>query len=390
MDYAIRRPQWFFRCMGTTLMTALVVLASPDAAAQAKLMQYETKYYILHSDLDQNAVREADARISAMAEMYYERTKHFGGKIARKLPFYLFGNAADYYSAGGMPGSAGVFNGERLMAIAAPEYSEAVWHVVQHEGFHQFIFAVIGGDIPVWVNEGLAEYFGQALYTGDGFVTGVVPPARLARLQESIGSGRIQSLDKMMRMSYPEWNASLNATNYDQAWAMVHFLAHAESGRYSGPFNSFIQDVSRGMKYEHAWRKSFGVGTREFESKWRKYWIEMPSDATERLYAKAVAATLTGFLARAVSQKQTFETFDAFQSAAQAGQIQQNSKDWLPPGLLLDAINRAPQYGRWEITKRAGRFHLSLTMRDGTIFDGTFQIAAGRVVADSIKVATRK
>ena len=30
------------------------------------------------------------------------------------------------------------------------------WHVVQHEGFHQFVFAVIRGEIPTWVNEGLA------------------------------------------------------------------------------------------------------------------------------------------------------------------------------------------------------------------------------------------
>ena len=29
---------------------------------------------------------------------------------------------------------------------------------------------LIGGNIPIWVNEGMAEYFGEGLFTGDGFV----------------------------------------------------------------------------------------------------------------------------------------------------------------------------------------------------------------------------
>ena len=379
----MRRSLWAY------LLLPLFALVIPPALA-APLKTYETRYYVLHTDLDQRAVREAEARICAMAEMYYERTKQFGGTIKSKLPFYLFGEAEDYYASGGMRGSAGVYNGERLMAIASPQYGDEVWHVVQHEGFHQFIHAVIGGDIPVWVNEGLAEYFGQSVFTGDGFVTGVIPPDRLARVQALISAGKMHSIDTMMTMTYSEWNSSLNVVNYDEAWAMVYFLAHADNGRYSSAFNKFIQDVSRGMKYEHAWKKSFGTGTREFEAKWKKYWLEMSAEASAPEYAKATAATLTSFLARAVSQKQTFDTFEAFQAAAQAGRIQQNSKDWLPLALLEEALARASQYGQWQIAKRGGRYHLLGTLEDGTVCDGTFQIRSGRVVANSVKVATRK
>ena len=371
-------------------MLALGACGVSDAFAQAKLKNYETRYYVFHTDLEKNAVREADARISAMAEMYYQRTKDFGGKITKKLPFYLFVDAADYYAAGGMPGSAGVFNGERLMAIAAPEYSSVVWHIVQHEGFHQFVHAVIGGDIPVWVNEGLAEYFGEAVFTGDGFINGLIPPKRLARLQEWIRSGQAHTLEKMMTTSYAEWNMGLSAVNYDQAWSMVHFLAHAKNGRYSGPFNSFIRDVSRGMKYEHAWQKNFGAGTRDFEEQWRKYWLEMPQDATESLYAKATAATLTSFLARAVSQKQIFESFASFQAAAEDGEVRQHAQDWLPPAMLQEAAQKASHYGDWKIEKRAGRYHLVLTMTDGTIYDGAFQVRNSRVIPNSVKIIERK
>ena len=52
------------------------------------------------------------------------------------------------------------------MAFAGEHITAYTWHTVQHEGFHQFAHAVIGGDIPTWLNEGLAEYFGEALFTG--------------------------------------------------------------------------------------------------------------------------------------------------------------------------------------------------------------------------------
>jgi len=72
---------------------------------------------------------------------------------------------------------------------------------VQHEGFQQFIHAAGGGHIPIWINEGLAEYFGEALFTGDGYVVGLIPPQRLARGKQRIQQGQFKSLRKMMLMS---------------------------------------------------------------------------------------------------------------------------------------------------------------------------------------------
>ncbi len=370
------------------IIGAALLLALP-AFGQGRQTSYETRYYILHTDLGQDAVREAEARITAVAEMYYARTKGFGGTITRKLPFYLYSNPRDYYAGGGMPGSAGVFDGRRLMAIAGERTSAATWHVIQHEGFHQFVHAFIGGDIPVWVNEGLAEYFAQSVYTGDGFVTGVVPPARLARLQGWIENGKVRSIERMMTTSHAAWNVGLSAVNYDQAWSMVHFLAHGDSGRYQQAFNDFIRDVSRGMKYEHAWRKNFGVGTRAFEEKWRDYWLEMSPDATADRYAQATVATLTGFFARALSQRQVFESFEAFHEAARAGRLKQHAEDWLPPSLLQEALARVPECGEWEVRKRSGRFAIICTMDDGTKLTGTFKLRNRRIKPGSVNVTTK-
>ena len=370
------------------LVVLVAALATP-ALAQVKLKTYETKYYVLHTDLDRNAVLEAESRISAMAEMYNQRTKGFGGRIATKLPFYLFSNPRDYYAAGGMPGSAGVFNGRQMMAIVGRETSDATWHIIQHEGFHQFVYAMIGGDIPIWVNEGMAEYFGQSIYTGDGFVTGLIPPDRLARLKQWIESGKVKSINEMMTTSHELWNAGLSAVNYDQAWSMIHFLAHGDNGRYQDALNNFIKDVSRGMRYEQAWQKNFGAGTREFEKKWRQYWLDMPADATADLYAEATVATVTSFLARAASQRQTFASFSEFSEKAAAGGLKSDEADWLPPKLLKEALAAAEQFGKWEIRKRGG-WQVVCTLNDGKKLIGTFKLAGRRVKSESVTVKTGK
>ncbi|MBV8782403.1 MAG: hypothetical protein JO353_13490, partial [Phycisphaerae bacterium] len=151
------------------LSAATAVAADEDSVPPRKMPLYETRYYNVFTDLDPERAREACIRMTKMAEEYHARTAGFAGNIAEKLPFYLFKSADEYYAAGGLPKSAGVFNGERLMAMADPRIGKEIWHVVQHEGFHQFVHAVIGGEIPIWVNEGMAEYFGESIFTGDGF-----------------------------------------------------------------------------------------------------------------------------------------------------------------------------------------------------------------------------
>ena len=99
----------------------------------------------MHTDLAADDAREAWIRMTKMAEEYYARTREFSRAIPGRMPFYLFKDERDYYEAGGLPGSAGVFNGKALLAIAGEKTDAETWHVVQHEGFHQFADAVIGG-----------------------------------------------------------------------------------------------------------------------------------------------------------------------------------------------------------------------------------------------------
>lgn len=382
------------RFSGRLLLVAVAACASVSSALgqASKMKRVEGNYHVIHSDLPAPDLREAKLRMTVMAELYNSRTKGFAGKITRKLPFYLYNNATDYYRAGGIPGSAGVFNGEKLMAIADDALGDEVWHTIQHEGFHQFVHAVIGGDIPIWVNEGLAEYFGEAIWTGDSYVPGVVPEHRRQRIAHWIKPGNVMTVKGMMTLEHSDWNAQLHVANYDQAWSMVHFLAHAKGGKYTGAFDGFLRSVSNGKTWETAWIENFGQGVKEFEKQWRDYWSKMEANSTRDVYAKASVATLTSFLGRAMSQKQTFESFDEFMAAAKAGKLKAAEDDWLPRSLLDRELRRAPRLGDWTLARRGNLATLTCELDDGEKLTGRFQVngQGGKINRESVTVDSNR
>lgn len=382
-----------------------------DAKARAptpgRLKAYTSRYYVIYTDLGIDVAAEASARMTAMAEEYYLRTKDFGGVIRSRLPFYLYSRSEDYLAAGGVPGSAGQFSGGRqgvLMALAGSQPSLSLWHIVQHEGFHQFAHMVIGGQLPVWVNEGLAEYFGLGIWTGDGFVTGTIPQGRLEAVREYIKEDKITPLANFLVMSSDEWLGAFSRKqtekdkskdgpkgqegesdsdrvqiNYDQAWSMVHFLVHAENGKYRRSFSGFIADISAGMEWQASFKTRFGTNVKAFEQKYRQWWLALPDNPTRDVYIKASAATLTSFLARAASQGQRFTDAEQFFREAKAGNLKCNPAQKLPASLLDRALVSIRGWDRgWSINNATRVPKLVLAWPDGTTFVGAFTIGGGQ------------
>lgn len=359
--------------------------AQGDGGGRARVRTIDTRYYVLHTDLDDEAVREAVLRVTAMADEYIERTRGFSGQFNKKLPLYLFSQRDDYHAAGGPAGSSGVFMGDRLMAFAGKQVGRQTWHIIQHEGFHQFAAAVIRGNLPAWVNEGMAEYFGESVFTGDGFISGVMPPARIRRVQDGIAKERFRPLGEMMALSLKEWNAGLSIHNYDQAWSMIQFLAHGEDGRYRRLLVNYLNQMSRGTPTAQAWQQNFGEG-RGFEDRWKKWWQELSPAASERLYLQAAARINTAFLARAASQKQAFADFAEFSAAILDGSLTHHPDQWLPASLHRDAIGTFRRM-EWRLdtgeadtaTKLPPRIVAAL--ESGELVIGTFRLRGNRVEA---------
>ena len=392
----------FLRCGRLVAIVLVVMAAEPllsaegargaraPAAEEARrpVKAYPTRYYIIHTDLPIDRVREAAARLTAMAEEYYRRTRGFAGTIDRRLPFYLFGRKKDYHAAGAPLGTGGVFMGTKLMALATKDIGRRVWHIVQHEGFHQFAHFVIGPTLPVWVNEGLAEYFGHGIWTGDGLVTGVIPPKRMKRIQTLLEADKMLSTGSLLTMRHREWNAARSRNNYDQSWSMAHFLVHAEDGKYRGAFSKYIRDLATGRPREMAFTNRFGRNIKAFEQRYSQWWLSLSADPTAERRVVAVVQTLMSFLARAKLCKRTFADSKEFLAWAREGKPLCPPEQWLPAALLARAAAEAEKLDGWSLDTPKARPKLILKRPDGTLLVGTYRIRRRRIT--DVTVTTRR
>jgi hypothetical protein len=372
------------RMIRLNILLLLLAGASPAPGAAPEpppLPEYPTRFYTIYSDLDPDGIREAKLRMTAMAREYSARTAGFSGAITRPMPFYLYSKLEDYLATGAPEGTAGYFSNGELVAFAG-DLGPRTWNTVQHEGFHEFAHFVIRGKMPMWVNEGLAEYFGEGLYTGDGFVLGLIPQFRLKRIQENLRAEKFKPFEQFMNLTRGEWNEEISLANYDQAWSMVHFLAHGHDNKYQKALGEFMNRIGDGGDPDRAWNEIFG-NIHTFQTKWRDYWLSLPQNPTLDRYIDANVEILTGFYARAFSQRQSFPNFDAFQTAGEAGVLKAHPDEWLPPRLLKFALEQARMLMQGGYTYSLSTQYvpprLICTAPDGRKFIGQFTIRMGKV-----------
>ncbi|WP_162925778.1 DUF4124 domain-containing protein [Isoalcanivorax indicus] len=146
----------------------------------------------------------------------------------------LYGDAEAYraYARATAPqleNPAGFFNGQtrRITALALPDH-DALLRLITHECSHA-ISATQGGYVPIWLNEGLAEYFSQLQLYG---MTAEVPVAdhwlRQLRRQPLAADTLRRTVDAPPK----DWQAAAGSGHsYAVSWSLVWFLMDSPEGR---------------------------------------------------------------------------------------------------------------------------------------------------------------
>ncbi|MDX1682992.1 MAG: DUF1570 domain-containing protein, partial [Phycisphaeraceae bacterium] len=189
-------------------------------------------------------------------------------------------------------GSGGMFfsrgRSASLASYVGNNPQQRVFDVLEHEGFHQFAFMYIGRELPIWVNEGLAEYFSAGSIDEERgeFLLGSRPKQRVNTVQSAINSNNHISFETLVTMTGREWSERLRGgaagIQYPQSWSMVHFLIHGDGGRYRDAFVKYLKMVARNQPSGRAFVEAFGARDLEgFEKRWREHVAGMArADAT--------------------------------------------------------------------------------------------------------------
>jgi hypothetical protein len=272
---------------------AVTMLAAPAGGAAGKgwpmkadnagFLIVETPHYVIKTDQGPDAAQLIAAHQEALfAELYTRLAGTKPGIITIPRASLLVVSSKEKYMSLMGPDAKGsqgqyISGKNQLAAWGSKEDMDQILETLRHEGTHQLVLSLVGGKCPVWLNEGLAEFFERAQFTGGQFQVGQAPVFLVNDLKKALEEDRFVPITKMLGMTYESWQTMVKdqskeaCTHYAEAWAMVHFLQGGDNGKYRGPFIQYIWHISRGRESEDAWKMAFGGGVAAFEKRLREY-----------------------------------------------------------------------------------------------------------------------
>jgi Protein of unknown function (DUF1570) len=124
--------------------------------------------------------------------------------------------------------------------------SPSLWSTLAHEGFHQFLDYELGRKIPVWLNEGMAQYFETSFYMGSTFNVGRVNRSKLLLAQILIHGGKAPPLKQMVQWTPQEFYDNADIA-YPISWAFVYYLLKSDHDpTVALEFHRYLQAVKSG------------------------------------------------------------------------------------------------------------------------------------------------
>lgn len=281
------------------VLVVLLCLASslPASALVESLSRYESRAYIIYTNLPREEAAEYGSHMDLIFQEYTKRFAILRGADRGKQNLYLLRSREDYIqalvdlgvgrsiaaSSGGMFFYNPVGNG--LATWTQGLSRDRVFATLQHEGFHQFASSKLGQQLPRWLNEGLAEYFGSAIIIKGKVRLGVVDEARVEKIRGYLKRDAAIPFDSLMNITAEQWGANMTSGSdwgslqYDQSWSIVHFLVHGDKGRYQKAFEHYLVLISKGRTHRDAFGDAFGSNdTAPFAARWVAFMAEVEPD----------------------------------------------------------------------------------------------------------------
>ncbi len=254
-----------------------------DPSPLDKLKLYRTKYYEIHTDIDDDLVKELALRMDVMLEQYQKQLAEY--KLPPDQPpmtVFLFKKRDSYMGFTRLAGTntGGMFvPGPHpfLTSFLEGQGRDELRRTLQHEAFHQFAYYAISQDIPTWLNEGLASDFEEGIWTGKAFVMGQIPPRRIRQLQADVKSGGLVPFSKFLPITPLEWTTTLHADldkgtmYYNESWAATYYLREVERGDNHNRYVKLLRKLHDGEDAATAFKETLGKDIRGFQNRFETW-----------------------------------------------------------------------------------------------------------------------
>jgi len=191
-------------------------------------------------------------------------------EVCTPMRFHVHADRASYPESGGEVGRYDP-DTDTVVVDASTGLEPLTW---THEATHQLLsvtaFRERGaqGEIPPWVNEGLAEYVATGIVGGPplAFQAGLSCTRHFLLQQQSADA---HDLKRVLAFSSTDFQAGGDRLlKYAQSYTLVHFLLHGEEGRHRAGFFAWLRLVYAGRGSTTELGKCLDVEWKPLERAW--------------------------------------------------------------------------------------------------------------------------
>ena len=262
----MRRPA---RSVGVPFVLQAVLLLAPSAVVQGQTQKWtevRSPHFLVATNGSERQGRQLAGRFEAVQSVF-EQT--LGLRVESGKPFVVMGFKDEKSMRAAMPrfweekGRAhpvGWFLpvADKVYAVIRLDAGEdGPYAIVYHEYTHM-VLALNVRALPLWMEEGLAQFYGFSSITGTEVGLGRPDANCILRLR----AGKMLPLAELFRVTHtsPYYNEEDKApTFYAQSWALTHYLMLAEKTEpgQRNRLSRFLALRARGVDEDEATRQIF-------------------------------------------------------------------------------------------------------------------------------------
>jgi tetratricopeptide (TPR) repeat protein len=264
--------------LGLTAALGVAASAAADVRPRTGWLQLQSPNFLLFGDVSARELRQVAERLEQFRETLGILLPKATISTATPTTVVVFKSHKSYeplkplYQGKVRSNTAGFFLAGQAVNYVTLTLEGGLDNlgIIYHEYVHLLVNNNVGG-IPVWFNEGLAEYYRtfQVNDAGDRAFIGRFLEDHILLLREQFIP--LQALASVDHQS-PLYNESNKASVfYAESWALVHYLIMGEEQKYAKQAAAFAFALGNGQALDAAARSTLGISAADLEKGLRRY-----------------------------------------------------------------------------------------------------------------------